>query len=491
MSIFQGNLRQASKRFGIQNEKLLYVCVPAILLILFIAVGVAAGTSRFSPDSWSYYELSRTVFNGRFYEFNTWRSYFSDAKSASFPFGFPVVLGAAGKFLGDDPRNAIYINSLLAALTWSGVVRVCERIKLPKPYQLIAASSLVLNPAYLDEVFSGRAIPIAVALFVLAILASRERPLISGILFGLAALTRFDYLIYGLAGITGIILLEKKKERGLPAEAGKLILGFLIGISPWSIFSIIHFGRIWASDNNWVSASAYKAFVLDYPASATATVANEPVAWAFRIAKNILPLIKSVAKTYLQAPISALCGLLAIYYIDKRRNGAIKQISAVCVLAMLSTSPYLLTGYFDSRYFSLSILVLTILSLWLLSSEAIDPNETRRVQRALIIAVLLAGLIASRAVLGIAVSGIRNADEVNKESTVIGALAQRHKAEVGTTYIFMPDKNPTVNPFKYGALTQLRTAIRPSNFDSMTSKSKKEYFDSMRPFKIISDQSGK
>jgi hypothetical protein len=143
------------------------------------------------------------------------------------------------------------------------------------------------------------------------------------VLFGLAALTRFDYLLYGLGGITGIILLEKK-EHGFPAEAGRLIIGFLIGISPWSIFSIIHFGRVWASDNSWVSTSAHRAFVLDYPTSAGETVSNKPAAWAYRVARNIPPLISSILNTYLQAPISALSALLVVYYIDKRQQSAIK-----------------------------------------------------------------------------------------------------------------------------------------------------------------------
>ncbi len=132
-----------------------------------------------------------------------------------------------------------------------------------------------------------------------------------------------------------------------------------------------------------------------------------------------------------------------------------------------------------------------MLSLWLLSSKAMDLNETRRVQRALIITMLLACLIASRTVLSTAVAGIRYADKMKKESSAIATLAECHKSEAGTTYIFMLGsyRGPMVNPFKYGALTQLKTAIQPTNFRSMTSQLKNKYFDKMRPCKIIPDSS--
>lgn len=56
----------------------------SLILVAYGLTGYLLDISRFSPDSWSCYELARTDFDGKFYSFNTWRSYFAETFSASF-----------------------------------------------------------------------------------------------------------------------------------------------------------------------------------------------------------------------------------------------------------------------------------------------------------------------------------------------------------------------------------------------------------------------
>lgn len=458
--------------------------IPFVILLLLVLAGLALGTARFTPDSWSYFELSKTIFHDRFYEFNTWRSYFSDTKSASFPFGFPGVLAVIGKVLRVDPVNAVFLNAILAACTWSGVVSICHTIKLPRLYQIAAASSLVLNPAYLDEVVSGRAIPIALGLFVLAILIADKWPLLSGLAFGLSALIRFDYLFYGIAGIIGLCLFARRSDRDRLSTAGQLACGFLIGVSPWALFSMRHFGRLWASDNSWVSVSAAPAFVLDYPASAKATWATEPIAWAGRIANNILPLIQSLFLSISQVPIAATCSVLALMSIGNWRDRATKMLLPLGLLLAFCTGPYVLTGYFDTRYFSLTLLVLTVASLWLLSAGDIQRRYGKRLRPILLLSVLLSALIASKALFESVLMGVGSAEQRQNENTMIAAIAACHKKEPDTTYIFPRGPGLTTFAFKYGALSQMKIAIQPSNYKTMTSVEKTRFLQAMKPYKI-------
>ena len=106
----------------------------ALIFVPLIALALAIGVSQFSPDSWSYFELSKTVFSDRFYAFATYRSYVSDTYSASFPLGYPVTLAAAGAVFGSTPWLAVAVN-LAASLAHYGrrVLLPIRRVSLGTP----------------------------------------------------------------------------------------------------------------------------------------------------------------------------------------------------------------------------------------------------------------------------------------------------------------------------------------------------------------------
>ena len=89
-----------------------------LLLSPVFLVACLVGVSEFSPDSWAYFELSKSIFADRFYTFNTLRSYFSETYSASFPFGYPAILAVTHLLFGADPRLAIGVNLAAATASW-------------------------------------------------------------------------------------------------------------------------------------------------------------------------------------------------------------------------------------------------------------------------------------------------------------------------------------------------------------------------------------
>lgn len=69
----------------------------------------------------------------------------------------------------------------------------------------------------------------------------------------------------------------------------------------------------------------------------------------------------------------------------------------------------------------------------------------------------------------------------------IAILASCHKQNAKTVYIFMGDTLKLAP--KYGALTEMRTAFIPSNFNNMDEKAKSSYFEYMKPYLLINDLS--
>ena len=490
MSIQNNNLSNLFIRNRINSSTIIYLFIPIIIFFIFSIVGFLSGTANFSPDSWSYFELSKKIFNENFYEFNTWRSYFSDIKSVSFPFGFPILLSIISKIFGEYPRNAIFINILIAIISWFGIITLSQKFQLPKIYQITAAVTLILNPSYLDEVFSGRSIPLALALFVFAFVLIFENKFLAGLFFGISCLTRFDYLIYSFSAILGFIFLKKEKFNFLFYKNLKLIFGFILGLSPWIIFSFVHFGRFWVTDNFWVLASSKKAFVLDYPAFPEENFLNSPLIWISYKLENFFPLLKSIIISYENVPGALLFNFLAIFYIFKKKIKINKILFIVIPLILFSNLIYLFTGYVDLRYFTISILFFNIFALWILSHFEMKRFENKLNFATVILSIILSLIISSKELIKISANGIQSISMINSENRSISKLAQCHNLEPEKTIIFLQKEN-FINPFKYGAITELSTAVKPSNFDYMSEDSKAEFFEYIKPYSIIEDEDNK
>lgn len=450
-----------------------------IFLCLTLAVTCDLNAlADYSPDSWTYFELAKTVFGSDFYKFNTYRSYFSESYSASFPPGYPFLLALSHLAFGENPLNAAVINIIVTLLIWIVVIRLTSKLGVSQLAAVMLATSLVLWPFYLDEVFSGRAIPAALLLFLLGFNAYSSGTLFrSGLWFGFSALIRFDYLVYAIFSQIAIGLLDSRHRR-------KLILmpvGFLTGLSPWVIYSLSHFGKVWVSDNSWIAMSAFPAFVLDFPAASTVTVLDNPKMWILRVSDNILPLAHSLRLSAIKFPALIFLGVFFILCLPRFIGSVRWKLMLVIALICASLLPYLLTGYFDNRYFAAVFLCTAIVLM-----RSIETTLGNRLQWKVYLVGLVATLMISlfAGVLYLAKKSWHGIDRLDNPDPMAHYLEQIKVCQEKTpktVYVFADHMLAA----RYGAITGYRAAMLPSNFSRMTEEEKGKYWSYMSPAVMI------
>jgi hypothetical protein len=442
-------------------------------------------TDLFSQDSWSYFELSKTIFGGDFYRFNTIRSHFSEQYSAAFPMGYPVALSVIQLILGQVPEIAPFVNSFVAVATAYVLTRISDAIQLPRIYAIAIASSLILHPDYIEEVLTGRATPLAILLFALAgFQYLGDKHFSTGLFLGLSALVRFDFLSHSLIFLIAAPFIKWPGSKRLCL----MIAGFLIGIFPWSLYSYYHFGLFWASDNSWVAMSALPAYMWEYPARPLVSASDNFGLWLTRLTRNIYPLGKSVALSFAKCPlVSILVAVLLLKWRDLVRVIDVRLAIGLLFLLSAALLPYLLTGYFLSRYYLVHLLCASLLlassvvhlkdlSILGLSSEGIA-----------VIAIVFTFIVGATDLSRYVVSHYLHVNEQASELEIIESLRQCHRLNPEVLYIFEPPLASRVDFIKYGALTGMRATGLPYNFSTMNDTQREEFFHHMAPYIRIKD----
>lgn len=450
----------------------------AAFAVLLKIASLQIGITRFSPDSWSYFELSKTIFGPAFYQFNTFRSYFSHEYSASFPLGYPTVLAIVSWVFGERPLAAVDVNIAAAVATGWVLLRICKTLQLPALAGFAIVLSVWLYPPYLEEIVSGRAMPAALLVFLGACyLQLRSKPLAAGLLLGLSVLFRFDFLVYALL-YQAIFLVSHIKNYKAVA---KMALGFAAGISPWVVYSLAHFGKPWISDNSWVAMSALPAFVVDYPAAPVVSALQNPMAWLHRVLGNVTPLLKAIGNAALWMPV-LLLALLATAR-NWLRVTIKAQVLLLVLVAAASTAPYLLTGYFDARYFSLVFLCLVVLFVVAMARAPRPRLFGMDLYGLALVAMVLTlpiGLFALAKTAYQAPEVSRKLDNQTRQIAILKACQQKTPE---TIYIFIDD----VGGFApmYGGVSGMRTAFVASNYLRMTEAERQAFFDHLQPHLVI------
>jgi hypothetical protein len=334
-----------------------------LLLVLAPLLLSMIAAPPFSPDSWALYELSQTVF-GDFYRFNHWRSYASaSAYSASFPPLYPTLLAIADGLLGTGPRTGLY----LAFACFAGFAMVSEWIgrKVTGAAWIGLGAALIglLGPnMLLAELGAGRTIPLQLLLFALILNGLLQGTRISllgaawiGFLAGLALLNRFDAVLLPLLVTVMILWLTRSPRRALAALAAAAV-----AVSPWVTYSLITFGTAFATDNSGIATALDPAaYVTDWWPAPQPGLADDPAAWAARVAANVLgyaytgatllPTGMGLTAAAFLAPFGALAALAGV---RPRGNNGLKALTCFAVITALLLAPQVLTGYLEHRYFA-------------------------------------------------------------------------------------------------------------------------------------------
>lgn len=320
-------------------------CIISIVISLYLFPGY-----WYSPDSFSYYELSKTFFSGsQFYYPNTIRSYFNLEHSAAFPFLYPGFIATLNLIFGNNYLNAGFYNVALMICSYFILYKISQKFCEQNTTCAVFSLSFFIYPGYIEEVLSGRSIPLAFFLLLTSILLYTKRYFyFSMYILGLACLVRFDLLAICL--FIALWVSFQKKDAIL-----LLIFGF--GILPWVIYSKINFGTLWVTDNSWVALASNQSFVTDFPAKATLNIFNDTLNWAKRILYNVININYCLLKAIIT---NLVVALLIINLISKKYFLKIKLIEMVFLFFVINASlaPLYLSGYVDKRYFYLPIFII-------------------------------------------------------------------------------------------------------------------------------------
>lgn len=322
------------------------------------------GHLAFTPDSWTYYELARSM-PGDFYRLHLTRQFqFVSPYGASFPPLWPMLIALADGLTGAGPVVAYWLAALSAGL-FAVLSEAGGRRCFATRWVGLAAAVLILSHAGLiDEITGGRSIPLqlclyAALLWVLAAPDGARRWGLAGLLSGLAVMNRFDALPLAVVLAGAVAVLARRRW----LAAGAVYIGaLLIVLTPWIAYSRLRFGRWFASDNGGVAFSPDRqAYVTDWWPAPQPTAFDAPVDWLLKVAGNALRLVpEMVVSPGLATLMVWLVAALVIRAVYRwaRVEGTGKAAPGrgaliACGLALFALLPgYMLTGYLDGRYFT-------------------------------------------------------------------------------------------------------------------------------------------
>lgn len=347
----------------------------------------------FTPDTWAYWELSKTILGGDFYQISGWRNFQSlHPYSTSFPPLWPLLIALAAAILKLGPLAMPVIAGLFVIATLLVIEFTFRRFHFYQGVGAIAGCGLFLHKPFVEQIETAGSIPLAV--FILSILLwvwvtkhGFVRSALLGACAGLLCLTRFDALTF--AFILGLFLLLEpywlrlvysdhamRPEKVLPVFNGKLYstvavyyVTLLVTLSPYILYSLVKFSKVWASDNSLVALSAVNVFVTDYYLHWPASLFNDPLAWLNKVTQNIFRIF--IERKWIITILPVLVALFILWKkpvsisIEKEKETASifyfrLHITIICIVAIAYSSTfigYVVTGYGDKRYFSPNIML--------------------------------------------------------------------------------------------------------------------------------------
>lgn len=352
------------------------------VLVLTLASFMFARSSTFSysPDSWSYVDISRGLIDKErtFGEVLGTRDYSNVPwQNDSFPFLWPYVLSLGILIFGPSSPVGGYIFIGIWILTGLVMFQCFKQFRIEASLAPFLFLSILTIPGYLNEGHSGRSIPLNVfflACSLLLIFRGKETPYSSvglGILLGMCAINRFDSLLYGPIFLACAYSTKIMKFRNL-----------LISLATWSLFPILwilysirYLNGFYVTDNNRVGLSSVNANVTDWPINHKENIID---IWSIFV--KAIGNIEAVGISFISAfwlwAIIFLASLAAILLLFQKRESWLiqkskkpedffKQNNIFKFLSLLTLSFFtaqffilLFSGYGDKRYWANSSFIL-------------------------------------------------------------------------------------------------------------------------------------
>ena len=366
----------------------------SVLVLASVYLGRTLSDARgFSPDSWTYYEISTSVFSDPMRVEIVRQFQFQPPYQVSFPPLWPTAIALADAILRQGPATAVWLNLALvsvAALIGGGLFARLGMVSAAGP--LLMLGMLAWGP-FRAEVASGRSFPLAIVLLLLLTSQMIRRPepslgdfAMCGLLLGGLTMARFDWLVPGLLLLAGLALISPR-PRLRRVVAGYAVL--LLTLAPWIIYSLVRFNRVFASDNSIVALSAQPIYVTDYLPVTPASALDDPGAWLAKLADQAegtaWTVISSLKEAAVVLIVVTLLSVLTLFRTRlrgwktklgywwqslrlafRRAPWRARRLALLgIVLIVQGLLPSLVLGYTDTRYLSGVFLAGLGVALWL------------------------------------------------------------------------------------------------------------------------------
>lgn len=452
-----------------------FLCLAASITLLIKA-------NRFSWDSWIYYRLANKLTNANY----DMKIYSLDINSIDFPFGFPIIISIANKILGSDYINAVYVNILFMLLIILLIYEIIRNYNMTEQAEIITVrllvASLIFNPFFCEEIYSGRSMPAALLILLAAyyILDNFNQRwymiFLSGLIFGLSVTIRYDLIVGSLAIMT-IGLIEKRvgwsKATIIP------YLGFILGVLPWILFSELYFGKLFASANSAIALSSIKLDRFHFTAVEdyiNYTIFNHPKEWFVKV----FSYIPSFSYSFI---IALFCQ--PFFILQYAINIKLKTINVFYPIVLsIIFFPHLFAGFFDQRYFSFYFLFGTLALVGCKSTREYLNTSIFKIK--LYNVILIINILIFILYLCIYIIPNSKEDRILLMMPDIQKLKVCHLKDDNIKYVILPGAG--ISDAAYSGITGLNVVF-PVSYNTWYEYEKINFFESIGAHKIVSKKS--
>ena len=452
------------------------------LVILFL---LAPSRFRFWYDSWTYYELARSI-GDQFYAVTTVREFQTDGRfSSAFPPLWPAIvatfarsgLGMVGSYLASFASLAAFCLAAerfarrMVALRGVGLLSVLMLVAFPGiRWDLAGGGSFALNLTFLALLGT---------LFPELRPGSDRQAAMLGAIAGLMVMLRFDAAPASLAALLAGVALGIRGRRILVMAAV-----FALVISPWVAYSWTHFHAPFATDNRAVAlALDPDAYVMDFHTTPMPMLRDDPAAWLRKLLVHVPIVALAAWQATVQSVFLVPLGLAAVATLvtaDGRRTAGIRLASlrskpflAFLAVALAPIAAYVVTGYQESRYFSTVIWVGELAALVLIL-PALTPGR----RRLAVAAICAAGVFKSAALVRYVAQASPIASmhmQVSTADTDSLVKCLRAAGAHPTDGILFRTNVGLLNGYRFGALSAWHAAPPPRNWSALTPEQRKAF----------------
>ena len=456
-----------------------WICV----FFVFATFYLGLYNPKFSPDSWSYLELSDSVFTD-FYRVSTVRQFEStSAYSTAFPPLWPVCLAVFGKILGLGIYTGCLLNFVICLAILPVVLRLSRQLRMPSWAGHAIFLLLLALPYFRSELLAARSIPLSILLIgCLISLLMRPgainpmRAAAMGLLAGLACLNRFDFLLAGLGlGVLMMILnaasatqneatTRPDRSKNLTTAAVFYTL-FFATLSPWFHYCYTHFGTPMASDNARQVYGATLSHVCNFYSSdrTLATLWNSPGSWITGLFTTKLVSISKMGMILIAAvPVMAIIKVRRGFTGDSDRRLWFLAV----LIGALAAVPIVLTGYGDGRYFCLHFLLTSLMGATLVLADQTPKAWILKLRYAPAAVAIVLILLQSKSGL-LSLHSIPKVDvqtaATSKFAEIASAIRSDGNDEASQPRVLIASG---AEACQFGAVTKVGAVLKPFNFES-------------------------